>query len=124
MRRAIIWAFLGVLVPPTAASADEVPVTPAGGPFHRRATVAPPYSQPYCPPGAPVYPPDYPPVYPPGTTQPMVPPLPPGATEPPPMPPVPPDRDPLTQLTTPFAQPTEAGGQPSRTFNENFDGDF
>src|SRR6266545_2142755 len=28
-----------------------------------------------------------------------------------------------TPLASPFAQPTEAGGQASRTFNENFDGD-
>jgi hypothetical protein len=60
----------------------------------------------------------------PGAPPMMVPPVPPpGYTPVPrgdPLEPNPLDR----RLTSPFARPTEAGGQAARTFNENFDGDF
>jgi hypothetical protein len=135
MRRVLACAIAVVSIAPPAGRAEDDPVVPAGHP--RRAVVAP-LCPPGCPPGSTlpgIYPPGvYPgvpgamPGMPPGTT-PGTPPggmpgAPPGA-QPPGMPPGAEAPAPgMDQLTSPFAQPTEAGGQAARTFNENFDGDF
>jgi len=93
MRRLLALALFGSLAASPVRA--ENPVAPAGG-------TAPPTIVPDLAPSSPVYVPYLPPLSVPGV-------------------------DPSTlsprATTSPFAQPTEAGGQASRTFNENFDGD-
>ncbi len=128
MQRLTGWAILGLFVLGVSGRAEDGPLLPAGGPGWRPAASPPncPPAYPVCPPGSPLYPvvPGVPLTMP----SPSVPgsPLTPSPTTPntnpmatPPTTPSPTD----TSGSNPFAQATEAGGLPARTFNENFDGD-
>jgi hypothetical protein len=94
MRRVMMWAVVGMLAAASGGRADD-PVTPASVYFNPSMVAD------FAPPTSP-------------TAIPYLNALPPSVVPPPTLPP----------LTEPFAQATEAGGQPSRSFNENFDGDF
>ncbi len=133
MRLVLPLALVGLALTGSGVSAQEQ-FASYFGPFNRAHRPSPPVAQP-CPPylGGPYFPspPNMPgvPGVPPGPM--MDPPTPPpGVPEvaPPPgvvAPPVAPPPNPLDRaLENPFARPREAGGQPSRSFNENFDGDF
>jgi hypothetical protein len=107
MRRAIVFA--GLTVGFACGSVQAQNVAPLG----RSGSCPPAYYAPPCqpcPPGTYYYPPGTVPGMPPDPNNPNNP----NAN----LPPVAP------QVSDPFAQPTEAGGQAARTFNENFDGDF
>jgi hypothetical protein len=106
MRRVLPLALCVVALSVTTASAQNVLVpsyAPPGTGFAASAPIVLPAAQPYAQPAPPV--------------------LPPTAPAPSPAPSLP-DDSLFRRFFSPFAQPREAGGQASRTFNENFDGDF
>src|SRR5438132_238365 len=102
MRRAIVFAVLSVGFACGSVQAQNV------APLGRSGPCPPAY---YVPPCQPCPPGNY--YYPPGT----IPSMPPDPNVPNPQPGTP-------QVSDPFAQPEEAGGQAGRTLNDNLDGDF
>jgi len=115
MRRTVLLAVLGLGISAGIVQAQLVAPLGRSGPCPPSYYVPP--CQP-CSPGHQYYPPGTVPGITPGTVTPGMPPV--------ADPNVPnPNAQPFQpQVSDPFAQPTEAGGQGARTFNENFAGDF
>ncbi len=116
MRQLVILACFSVVLGASTTQAQNV--APLWGYRPCPPAVVQPGCQP-CQPGSPYYPPGTVPTIP---HDPSMPPTIPNTD--PTTPQVNPQPDAAPQVSDPFAQPTEAGGQSSRTFNMNFDGDF